>query len=229
MQPPDPKELRWLDIAGLVIAGIINSLIAPATAGLVLAAGMIGQGGDLAARSTSVAANPAQWQWGWSVWFFVTLSFAWSYYALARHLGGARQWRDLSVGVAVIAAAVDLVGILVYIVILPPLAQGIQSADVGTGALTYASFESLAYALTNVGAFGFYTIAGLLLLPATFATTRYPRWLAWLGVILWGISALATALLIFAPYIATPPLVISILLFGPWVWGSAWWIWRKRD
>lgn len=230
MQPVNLNNARWLDLTGLISAGIINSLIAPATAGLVLSGGMIAQQPDLLSRLTWVANHALTWQLGWSVWFLVTTTFAWSYYAVARHLGGAQQWRHLSVGLAVVAAAVDLVGVILYVAVLAPLAQSIQALDAlnaQLAALTYGGFESLAYGLTNVGAFGLYTVAGLLILPAAFATPEHPRWLAWLGVILWGISALATLLLVFAPALATVLLVFSILLFGPWVWAYAWWIWRK--
>ncbi len=91
----------------------------------------------------------------------------------------------------------------------------------------FSSAESLAYALTNVVAFGLYTLAGLLLLPAVFATLSYPRWLAWLGVMEWGIAALATALLVLTPDLAAAPLLISFALYAPWVWGSAVWLLRR--
>ena len=90
--------------------------------------------------------------------------------------------------------------------------------------------ESLAYALVNVVAFGLYSFAGLLLLPAVFATPGYPRWLAWLGVVEWVIAALATLLLVAAPSLATAPLLVSFALYTPWVCGSAWWLLRgKRE
>jgi cell shape-determining protein MreD len=47
--------------------------------------------------------------------------------------------------------------------------------------VVFQSMESFANALTNVAAFGLYSLAGTLLLPALFATLSYPRWLAWLG------------------------------------------------
>ena len=47
----------------------------------------------------------------------------------------------------------------------------------------FHSMESLANGLTNVTAFGLYSFAGCLLLPALFATPGYPRRLAWLGVV----------------------------------------------
>jgi hypothetical protein len=88
--------------------------------------------------------------------------------------------------------------------------------------------ESLANALTNVAAFGLYSFAGLLLLPAVFVTPDYPRWLAWLGAVEWSIAMLATALLVAAPGLATGPLLVSFALYAPWVWGSAWWLLRAN-
>jgi hypothetical protein len=88
--------------------------------------------------------------------------------------------------------------------------------------------ESLADALINLAAFGLYSFAGLLLLPALFGTREYPRGLAWLGAAEWGIAAVATVLLVFAREVATIPLLISFALYAPWVWGSAYWLWRRK-
>ena len=92
----------------------------------------------------------------------------------------------------------------------------------------FQSMESLANASTNVAAFGLYSFVGLLLLPAVFATLSYPRWLAWLGAVEWGIAAIATGLLVFAPSLATGPLLVSFALYAPWVWGSAIWLLRRK-
>ena len=94
--------------------------------------------------------------------------------------------------------------------------------------IIFHSTESLTNALTNVAAFGLYTVAGLLLLPAIFTTAHYPRWLAWLGSVEWGIAAFATMLLVIAPALATVPLLISFALYAPWVWGSAIWLYRTK-
>ena len=88
--------------------------------------------------------------------------------------------------------------------------------------------ESLSNALTNVAAFGLYSFAGLLLLPAAFATRDYWRWLAWLGVAEWGLGTVATVLLVVAPALALGPMLASFALYAPWVWGSALWLWRNR-
>ncbi len=88
--------------------------------------------------------------------------------------------------------------------------------------------EGLTYALTNVAAFGLYSFAGILLLPAVFSTPGYWRWLAWLGAAEWGIAMLATAMLVIVPDLATAPLLISFALYAPWVWGSAVWLLRNK-
>ena len=132
---------------------------------------------------------------------------------------------------ALIAAAVDLVGVLVNLTVLPELARALTSTPAGPDPalqVVFHSMESLANALTNVAAFGLYSFAGLLLLPAVFATPGYPRWLAWLGAVEWGIAAIATGLLVFAPGLATGPLLVSFALYAPWVWGSALWLLRSR-
>ena len=79
------------------------------------------------------------------------------------------------------AAAVDLVGVQVNLVVLPELADSAIYATGGNDEQLLSVFEameSLANAQTNVAAWGLYTAAGLLLLPAVFATSDYPRLLA---------------------------------------------------
>ena len=81
---------------------------------------------------------------------------------------------------------------------------------------------------TDVTAFGLYVLAGILLLPALFATPGYPRSLLWLGTAEWTIAAVATALLILAPAIAMVLLLVSSALFAPWAWESAYWLPKDR-
>ena len=220
-----------LDALGLFLAGLINTFLATFDAGIVLGPGTATGQSDLLLRAAWISAHPLRWQGGWLFWFAVTLSFAWSYYALGRHLAGARAWRTLAMGLALIAAAVDLVGVLVNLTVIPNLAKAMTSPvtqpDQGLLAVFHA-MESLANALTNVTAFGLYSVAGLILLPAIFATANYPRWLALLGAVEWSIAAIATALLVLVPSAATGPLLVSFALYAPWVWGSAWWLLRNE-
>jgi hypothetical protein len=135
-------------------------------------------------------------------------------------------------GLAILAAAVDLVGVVISLVVLPQLATVYEALDTiakSSATLTYMGFEALGNSLTNVTSFGLYTAAGLVLLPGVLATPDYPRWLARLGIAEWGFSAIATGLLVFNPAIASAPLLLSFLLFAPWVWGSAWWIWHRAE
>ena len=108
---------------------------------------------------------------------------------------------------AIIAAAVDIVGVLINLVVLPNLAQSIYTGGgpIGSILVIFQAMENLANALTNVTAFGLYSVAGLLLLPSIFATSDYPRWLARLGAVEWGVALIATILLVAAPGIATIP------------------------
>jgi hypothetical protein len=219
-----------LDAAGLFLAGLINTFGASFVAAFVLGPGTAALQSDVLMRADWIAEHTLRWQGGWLFWFAVTLSFAWSYFALGRHLKAPPPWPSLAVGVALIAAAVDLVGVLVNMTVLPELAQALAGYAVGADPgllVVFQSMEGLTYALTNVVAFGLYTLAGLLLLPAVFATPGYPRWLAWLGAAEWGIAALATVLLVAAPGVATVPLLISFALYAPWVWLSAVWLLRR--
>ena len=211
-----------VDALGLILAGLINTFLASADAGLILAPGTATAQPDLLLRIHWIIENTFRWQAGWLFWFAVTLSFSWSYYALGRHLNKTQPWVNLAIGLALIAAAVDIVGVLINMTVLPILASQDQLAQ-----LLFRSMEALANSLTNIAAFGLYSFAGLLLLPSIFSTKDYPNWLRWLGVTEWSIASIATILLIAAPQIATIPLLISFALYAPWVWGSAIWLLRK--
>ena len=220
-----------LDILGLVLAGLINTFLASLVAVVVVGPGTLARQPDLLLRAGWIAEHPLRWQGGWLFWFAVTLSFAWSYFALGRHLDGTRPWRSLAIGAALVAAAVDIVGVLVNLTVMPELASVLSgvtyTADPGLTAV-FSSMESLANGLINVAAFGLYSLAGVLLLPAAFRTPNYPRWLAWLGAAEWGIASIATGLLVVAPGLATGPLLVSFALYAPWVWGSAVWLLRSK-
>ncbi len=227
-----PRVRLTLDVIGLFLAGLINTFLALLDAVIILGPGTAAIQPDAVLRAAWISENTIRWQAGWFFWFAVTLSFAWSYYALGRHLDHTHPWRNLAIGVALIAAAVDLIGVLVNLTVLPDLARAMSStiAQPDPALQTiFLSMESLANALTNITAFGLYSFAGLILLPAVFATRNYPRWLAWLGLFEWGIAAIATALLVFAPDLATFPLLVSFALYAPWVWGSALWLLRSKS
>lgn len=220
-----------LDVFGLFLAGFNNTILALLVAVFIHGPGTTASQPDLLQRATWIAENSALWKAGWIFWFAPTLSFSWSYYALGRHLNGAVPWRNLAIGVAVIAAAVDIVGVLLNFTVLPELARalaGSVSTPDPTLQVVFRSTEMMANNLTNIGGFGLYSLAGILLLPAVFATVDLPRWLAWLGVVEWTISIIATILLVIAPDLATVPLVISFLLYAPWVWGGGIWVLRRR-
>lgn len=220
-----------LDVLGLFLAGLINTFLALFDAGIILAPGTITAQPDLLMRVAWISDNTFRWQAGWLFWFAVTLSFAWSFYALGRNLNPSCPWRNLAIGVALIAASVDLIGVLVNLTVLPDLAHALADTFVKPDPVlqtVFHSVESFAYALVNITAFGLYTLAGLLMLPAVFATSGYPKWLTWLGTAEWFIAAIATVLLITAPTLATVPLLISFVLYAPWVWGSALWLLRRN-
>lgn len=217
-----------LDVVGLFLAGLINTFLAMLDAGVVLGAGTRTIQPDIEARIRWIAENTLVWQAGWVFWFAVTLSFSWSYFALGRNLGGTRTWIQLAIGLAIIAAAVDIVGVLVNLVMLPALAETYLANEDSLILSIFQAQEDLANALTNVAAFGLYSVAGLVILPACFATTDYPKRLAWLGLAEWGIALGATVLLLIAPSLATVPLLISFVLYAPWVWASAWWLLQRE-
>jgi hypothetical protein len=217
---------RRLDALALVVAGAVD-LLAGADAALLLADGTVASGGDVADRIDWVSDHADRWRLGWAFWVIVTTTFAWAFYALARNLAGRRQWRDLALGAAVLAAAVDLVGIAINVAVLPDLATRLQELDGDARAsalATYAALEDVARALTDVSAYGLYTAAGLLLLPALLDTPGYPRALAVIAIMEWGLAAVVTALLALGSPAATGPFAVALVLYVPWAWGSAWWL-----
>lgn len=219
-----------LDALGLFLAGLINTFLALFDAVVILGPGTPAREPDLYERAAWIGAHGWRWQAGWLFWFAVTLSFAWSFFALGRHLRREPPWPALAVGLALIAAAVDLVGVVLQLTALPQAAALLgETAVAGPAAAgLFAIIEGLAGALINVAAFGLYTLAGLLLLPALWGTADYPRALCWLGTAEWSLAALATLLLLAAPVAATLPLLLSFALFAPWAWGSALWLLRRR-
>jgi hypothetical protein len=206
-----------LDVLILGIAGLVNTVLAPLDFALVLGPGTISGEESASARAEWIAEHTARWEAGWSFWFVVTLTFAWSFFALGRHLDARREWVQLALGVALLAAAVDVVGIVVNLSAVPDLAPR------GDGDALYAT-QTLAHALTDISAFGLYSLAGLALLSALFATRAYPRRLVWLGAAEWGISAVATVLLALDAVGAEAVAAIGFALYAPWVWLSAAWL-----
>lgn len=212
---------RTLDAAGLALAGLINTALAATDYGLVLKPGTSAAGASVGARADWIAAHAGRWQAGWSFWVVVTTTFAWSFFALGRHLRREPAWPALATGAALLAAAVDLVGIVVNLAVLPDLA-----AHGGTDAFHGA--QLLADALTDVTAFGLYTVAGLLLLPALRGTPAAPHALFWLGACAWGLSAVATVLLAFGAAGGRTVGTVALVLFAPWAWLGAWWVLRGQ-
>ncbi|MCA9936006.1 MAG: hypothetical protein KC415_18860, partial [Anaerolineales bacterium] len=178
------RNAVYLDVFGLFLAGFNNTILALLVAVFVHGPGTTASQPDLLQRAIWIAEHASRWKAGWIFWFAPTLSFSWSYYALGRHLNGAKQWRNLAIGVAVIAAAVDVVGVLLNFTVLPELAQqlaGTVPSPDPTLRVVFLSVEKMANNLTNIGGFGLYSLAGILLLPSAFATMDLPRPLAWLG------------------------------------------------
>jgi len=220
----------WLDAFGLFIAGLNNTFLALLVAVLIHGPGTTSSQPDILLRAAYISENIVLWKMGWFFWFAPTLSFSWSYFALGRHLSAKVQWRDLAIGIAVIAAAVDIVGVLMNAMVLPELATQLANSapPEQTLKVVFVSLEKFANSLTNIGGFGLYSVAGILLLPAVFRTANFPRWLKWIGIVEWSVSILATVLLVIAPSLATIPLVISFMFYAPWVWGAAWWVLRLK-
>lgn len=226
------RKARLLDVTGLFLAGFNNTILALLVAVFIHGPGTAASQPDLMARAAWITEYAGLWKAGWIFWFAPTLTFSWSYYALGRNLDAGRQWRNLAIAVAVMAAAVDVVGMLLNFTILPELAAELQRTVASpdpTLQVVFRSVEMMGTNLMNIGGYGLYTLAGLLILPAAFMSRGFPKLLLWIGIAEWGISAIATAVLVIAPDYAQIPLVISFLLYAPWVWGGAIWLLARKD
>jgi hypothetical protein len=205
-----------------VIAGVANTILAPIDFAALIERGSLAHGGAVADRGRWIAAHTARWQGGWAFWFVVTLSFAWAFFALANQVQRRSPELQLALALAVIAAAVDCVGIVTNLAAVPAAAD--------SGGETFRVVQELGRALTDVAAFGLYSLAGLVLLPALARTRGYPRWLLGLGALEWGVAAIATVLLaVQAPGAAAATALASaaIALYAPWAWANAWWVLRR--
>ncbi len=130
-----------LDALGLFLAGLINTFLALFVAGIILGPGTVARQPDLLLRAGWIADHTLRWQSGWLFWFAVTLSFSWSYFALGRHLEAPQPWIALAIGLALIAAAVDIVGVLVNMTVIPPLAAAMPSSPGDTAPALQVLFE----------------------------------------------------------------------------------------
>lgn len=220
-----PVAERRLDALAILTCAVANTALAPIVFLLLLAPGTVTAGGDLLERGSWIAAHAAGWRAGWCLWVLVTTSLAWAFYALARHAQGVPQTRQLAVGIALSAATVDLVGIAISVAVVPELAGRLPGEG---AAAAFGGAQTLAHALTDVTGFGLYTVAGLLLVPALFATSCYPRWLAWLGLALWSESVLGTVALAFGWPAANVLAGLAFVLLAPWTLASAWWVLRGQ-
>jgi hypothetical protein len=218
VRPPSAR----LDALGLVIAGVANTILAPIDYAALIEPGSVAHGGAVADRARWIAAHTSRWQGGWAFWFVVTLSFAWAFFALANNVERRGPEVQLALALAVIAAAVDCVGIVTNLAAVPAAAGGEGE--------TFHVVQELGRALTDVAAFGLYSLAGLVLLPALASTRGYPRWLLGLGALEWGVAAIATVLLALqAPGAAAATALASaaFVLYAPWAWANAWWVLRR--
>ena len=224
------RPAHFLDIFGLFIAGFNNTILALLVAVFIHGPGTIASQPDLLARAAWIADHEILWKAGWIFWFAPTLSFSWSYFALGRNLENGINWRNLAIGVAIMAGAVDVIGILLNFTVVPELAAAInQSASPdATLQVVFHAMEKMGNNITNIGGYGLYTLGGLLILPAALSVPDFPKWLFWIGVAEWGVSAIATLFLVVAPNWAQAPLVISFLLYAPWVWGGAIWLFLRN-
>ena len=82
MQSKSAESSVRLDVAGLFLAGLINTFLALFVAGVILAPGTRASQPELLLRTDWIVENRLRWQSGWLFWFAVTLSFSWSYFFL---------------------------------------------------------------------------------------------------------------------------------------------------
>jgi hypothetical protein len=242
--PGSAGENGTRHLAGVVglISGAVN-LAAIAAMGLLLAPATPA-GGEVAARAAYIAGHRPAVVAGWLLWIAASLALL-ANFAVLRSLlspyrnsdSGYRGRLPLSairyplsdfllryaLAVATVGAALDIGADLLMLAVLPSLAAALQAAPGDpTVALLFRTFDEAAVGWTGGVANSLYAVAGGLVTAVLFRAP-VPRLLAWLGVATWGVAALATLALAFAPVALPAAVALSIFLYVAWAWAIAAW------
>jgi hypothetical protein len=220
-----------------LVSGGVN-LLAIAAMGLVLAPATPA-GGGLAARVAYLADHRALVATGWFCWMAASLCLLAHFASLRQLLASpaiatfrgdvsmaADFLVDFALVVASVGAALDIGADLLMMTVLPTLAAEIVAtpAEFALAAL-FRSWDQAAVGLTGGVANTLYAIAGGLFTVALYRVAC-PRALVSLGAVTWGVAALATLALAFAPATLPAAVAFSIFLYVAWAWAiGAWCLW----
>jgi uncharacterized protein YqjF (DUF2071 family) len=165
--------------------------------------------GTAASRRATILALGPLWQLGWFVWMLASLALVLLFIAWADTLE-YKVWGYLAAALCLAGATIDWLDETLLAGVIPGLAATDPS---GLFELWEHSYRFVSIGLAN----GLYTVGGLLLTGLAFKTPGYPRWLAWLGVPVWGFSVLLSAF----GFLDVPPGIILasagiFVFFLPW-------------
>lgn len=171
--------------------------------------------GAVASRAAFVAANATAWRIGWALWLPASLALV-LFFAAWADLVTHRPWGLIAVALTLAGATIDWADEMFWIGLAPDLAR--RFAQDAFAASAYALWDR-AYVVISMGlANGLYTLGGILLVSLSFKTSGFPRWLAGLGALVWGLSlGLSAAALIGDGVLIQLVSVIVFAAFLPWV------------
>jgi len=214
-----PTDNRRL--AGLAVMGVSAVNLAASLALLFLLRPGTLAGGSVTDRMLFIASNRIAWTAGWLLWVLAALSLVGFFHVLSAHLdarmaGLLRYARAL----VVLGAAADVVADLINAGVLAdmPARWLAASASVRPVVLEeFAVWDRFAVLLTGGLANLLYGLAGALLTAAMFRTTVFPRVLAWVGAVVWGLAlAMSVAGFAASPAALEPTVGATMALFIAW-------------
>lgn len=173
--------------------------------------------GDVATRAAYVAANATAWRIGWVLWLPASLALVLFFAAWADVMPASlKAWGVLAVALTLAGATIDWVDETFWIALAPDLAARFASDPFAASAYT---LWDRAYVVISMGlANALYTIGGIILTALAFKTRGFPKWLAWLGTLVWALSLdLSIAALIGDGVIIQSVSALVFIAFLPWV------------
>lgn len=235
------KMSKKREALSLYLSALVNLIASLAM--LILLRGGTPVGGDGPTRLLFIHHNTVQWVAGWCIWIAAAVFLLLFFAILQENL--AEDFREnpekapppwgMTLALMVAAAGIcsDTVSEALSSTAIVTLAHQFASAspvDQAHLLQLYALLDRISVALTGFLGNGLYCIAGLLLNIYCFYSPRFPRWLAWLGLLgwFWGFL-LSVATLMDWPLGMMVTTAIVMPLFIGWCAATGYFYVAKKD